>query len=42
MTGITDDRLAEIGMNTRILRKSIRQAFEDLVKAKGRASGDCV
>jgi hypothetical protein len=34
-TGITGEQLAEIGIATQLLRKSILKAFEALVKAKG-------
>jgi hypothetical protein len=34
-TGITDADLVELGIQSRLLRKSILQAFDDLVQAKG-------
>jgi hypothetical protein len=41
VTGVSNDDLTEIGVNTGLLRRFVQQVFEDLVGEKGeRASGE--
>jgi hypothetical protein len=38
-TGITDADLAEIGIQSKLLRSSILDAFEELIESKGLLMG---